>query len=100
VEAGSGSRTRPRGVLVLIGPKCARAVKIKYRKLLICNGGALNSAVECHLHTVEVIGSNPIAPTIRPILFGRDSFETLFLLPLLLSPRSCQAAVWDHRGCG
>src|SRR5581483_3414481 len=26
--------------------------------------GALNSAVECHLHTVEVIGSNPIAPTI------------------------------------
>ena len=25
---------------------------------------ALNSAVECHLHTVEVIGSNPIAPTI------------------------------------
>jgi hypothetical protein len=26
---------------------------------------ALNSAVECHLHTVEVIGSNPIAPTIE-----------------------------------
>jgi hypothetical protein len=26
---------------------------------------ALNSAVECHLHTVEVIGSNPIAPTIN-----------------------------------
>jgi len=26
---------------------------------------ALNSAVECHLHTVEVIGSNPIAPTIH-----------------------------------
>src|SRR6185312_6038784 len=24
---------------------------------------ALNSAVECHPHTVEVIGSNPIAPT-------------------------------------
>ena len=24
---------------------------------------ALNSAVECHLHTVEVIGSNPVAPT-------------------------------------
>jgi hypothetical protein len=29
---------------------------------------ALNSAVECHLHTVEVIGSNPIAPTI--LIFG------------------------------
>src|ERR1039458_6595338 len=24
---------------------------------------ALNSAVECHLHTVEVTGSNPVAPT-------------------------------------
>ena len=27
------------------------------------NSWALNSAVECHPHTVEVIGSNPIAPT-------------------------------------
>jgi hypothetical protein len=26
---------------------------------------ALNSAVECHLHTVEVAGSNPAAPTIN-----------------------------------
>jgi hypothetical protein len=26
---------------------------------------ALNSAVECHLHTVEVAGSNPAAPTIH-----------------------------------
>jgi hypothetical protein len=26
---------------------------------------ALNSAVECHLHTVEVRGSNPLAPTIQ-----------------------------------
>ena len=25
---------------------------------------ALNSAVECHPHTVEVTGSNPVAPTI------------------------------------
>jgi hypothetical protein len=24
---------------------------------------ALNSAVECHPHTVEVVGSNPTAPT-------------------------------------
>ena len=29
--------------------------------------GALNSAVECHLHTVEVAGSNPAAPTIDSI---------------------------------
>src|SRR5882724_11607063 len=26
---------------------------------------ALNSAVECHPHTVEVVGSNPTAPTTR-----------------------------------
>jgi hypothetical protein len=31
--------------------------------------GALNSAVECHLHTVEVIGSNPVAPTIKSITY-------------------------------
>jgi hypothetical protein len=29
--------------------------------------GALNSAVECHLHTVEVAGSNPAAPTITSL---------------------------------
>jgi hypothetical protein len=28
------------------------------------NRWALNSAVECHPHTVEVVGSNPTAPTI------------------------------------
>ncbi len=31
---------------------------------LILPRRALNSAVECHLHTVEVTGSNPVAPTI------------------------------------
>jgi hypothetical protein len=31
---------------------------------------ALNSAVECHLHTVEVIGSNPIAPTNSTFVFS------------------------------
>ena len=25
--------------------------------------GAINSAGECHLHTVEVTGSNPVSPT-------------------------------------
>jgi hypothetical protein len=30
---------------------------------------ALNSAVECHLHTVEVAGSNPAAPTIESIVY-------------------------------
>src|SRR5271165_860392 len=51
-----------------IGPKWTHAAKIEYRKLLFCKRWALNSAVECHLHTVEVIGSNPIAPTILPFL--------------------------------
>ena len=32
--------------------------------------GALNSAVECHLHTVEVAGSNPAAPTIESTTYG------------------------------
>src|SRR5215472_11278183 len=32
---------------------------------------ALNSAVECHLHTVEVIGSNPIAPTMESTTYDR-----------------------------
>jgi hypothetical protein len=35
-----------------------------YNDELTAQQWALNSAVECHLHTVEVIGSNPIAPTI------------------------------------
>jgi hypothetical protein len=35
-----------------------------YNNELTAATWALNSAVECHLHTVEVIGSNPIAPTI------------------------------------
>src|SRR5580704_18393880 len=31
---------------------------------------ALNSAVECHLHTVEVAGSNPAAPTMESTTYG------------------------------
>ena len=42
-----------------LGP--ARNVRVNYRL-----PGALNSAVECHLHTVEVAGSNPAAPTNKP----------------------------------
>jgi hypothetical protein len=30
-----------------------------------CGEWAHNSAVECHLHTVEVQGSSPCAPTIK-----------------------------------
>ena len=35
-----------------------------YNDGVTANSWALNSAVECHLHTVEVTGSNPVAPTI------------------------------------
>ena len=38
--------------------------ELVYNDELTAGKWALNSAVECHLHTVEVIGSNPIAPTI------------------------------------
>ena len=38
--------------------------ELVYNDELTARTWALNSAVECHLHTVEVIGSNPIAPTI------------------------------------
>ena len=31
---------------------------------------AVNSAVECHLHTVEVAGSNPAPPTIRVVHYN------------------------------
>src|SRR5438045_1390339 len=38
---------------------------LKRLRLILCpTFGALNSVVECHLHTVEVTGSNPVAPTI------------------------------------
>jgi hypothetical protein len=30
---------------------------------------AVNSAVECHLHTVEVTGSIPVSPTIFKTIF-------------------------------
>ncbi len=49
------------------------------KKLFLCyniaadSGRALNSAVECHLHTVEVIGSNPIAPTSNQLVLLRLS---------------------------
>ena len=37
--------------------------------------GALNSAVECHLHTVEVAGSNPAAPTTQTQSIATDSTD-------------------------
>ena len=36
---------------------------------------ALNSAVECHLHTVEVAGSNPAAPTTQRQRYKRAGHD-------------------------
>jgi hypothetical protein len=54
---------------------------------------ALNSAVECHLHTVEVIGSNPIAPT--NLIFRRFNHLELggYLARQIFSP---MPARWNH----
>ena len=59
-EAGSAIAHRGKHSV----PKRSHAVDGIGCNCLNRNGWALNSAVECHLHTVEVIGSNPIAPTI------------------------------------
>jgi hypothetical protein len=53
----------------LMGPKRDAILEQKLRvsglPSAFANGfGAHNSAVECHLHTVEVVGSNPAVPTI------------------------------------
>ena len=47
------------------------------------NKWALNSAVECHPHTVEVVGSNPTAPTIS----ARSNPETWVFKPVLTPAR-------------
>jgi hypothetical protein len=50
-------------------PGCYRAIESPYLMCIMMNlppnQWALNSAVECHPHTVEVVGSNPTAPTTR-----------------------------------
>src|SRR3990167_4403684 len=54
------------------------------KKSMLCSGigmalffrfapRALNSVVECHLHTVEVTGSNPVARIFEPTPFVQSS---------------------------
>jgi hypothetical protein len=64
--------------------------ELVYNDQLTARKWALNSAVECHLHTVEVIGSNPIAPTILGDLhFLRGPSHTRdFACGLLLANRA------------
>ena len=47
--------------------------ELVYTDGLTARKWALNSAVECHPHTVEVVGSNPTAPTIHHFA---DAMET------------------------
>ena len=53
-------------IMPFFGQKLLEELEIlshsKYNSIR-CRQRAINSAVECHLHTVEVVGSNPISPT-------------------------------------
>ena len=61
VRPDGGLLQRHRGVVTARRP----ALTASRARTIRCSfGRALNSAVECHLHTVEVEGSNPSAPTI------------------------------------
>src|ERR1035441_729853 len=57
---------------------------------------ALNSAVECHLHTVEVTGSNPVAPTIESITY-RASVCSALLQNAPIAPPVCLKS-WCYGG--
>ncbi len=63
-------------------PKRSRGVDGVGCNCLNGKGRALNSAVECHPHTVEVTGSNPVAPTII------DCIRFIELVTFFSSPRS------------
>ena len=41
---------------------------------------AVNSAGECHPHTVEVAGSNPVPPTIKKIKRGYGYIRSPFFI--------------------
>jgi hypothetical protein len=81
------------GLLGPIGPCWTRDVDGNACNCLNGKGWALNSAVECHLHTVEVVGSNPTAPTILNLpmiqVFGTCR---LFCSPIF----SPMPARWNH----
>jgi hypothetical protein len=80
----------PTRIFVSIPPTRQEVTRDSYCwKFSLWQPGALNSAVECHLHTVEVAGSNPAAPTnqITAIARYRQSlafFQIPRLLPLRL----------------
>jgi hypothetical protein len=72
---------------------CARKVRVNYG----LPRGALNSAVECHLHTVEVAGSNPAAPTIESITYSLLLRTVCGLLWQILSRRFFLSSFHQHQ---
>jgi hypothetical protein len=75
-----------------------------YNEKLTALQWALNSAVECHLHTVEVIGSNPIAPTIflttyEPLSDHRTEWSpSLRPAPTSYAAELCRTGKFGQRG--
>ncbi len=67
--------------------------ELVYNDELTAPKWALNSAVECHPHTVEVIGSNPIAPTISILRRCSQLRMTGSSGPQRFSP---MPARWNH----
>ena len=62
--------------------------ELVYNDELTAKQWALNSAVECHPHTVEVVGSNPTAPTIFTYVSGRSAAQPLTSCCRFLSAKS------------
>ena len=65
------------GDLQLVEPAAYLRPVAKVRVNYALPRRALNSAVECHLHTVEVAGSNPAAPTNKTHKFSYLKNESL-----------------------
>src|ERR1700689_3574395 len=65
--------------------------ELVYNDELAATKWALNSAVECHPHTVEVVGSNPTAPTTTYLRLGTDhAFVPLPTLVPAPDPTGCR----------
>ena len=63
VQAVTSAKRNPACEMASVAGRC-HAVDGRGGNCLNVKRRAHNSAVECHLHTVEVVGSNPAVPTI------------------------------------
>jgi hypothetical protein len=59
-------------------------IELFLRFLYIRTARAINSAVECYLHTVEVTGSNPVSPTTLPSATVPDATVALHAHPAFM----------------